>query len=371
MVNILFVFALVILAGFSLITIINILFGPHLKRSGRPVYFPEVSILIPARNEEETIGRCLDSLVNQDYPNYKIQVLNDNSSDRTGDIISDYSNRYEQITYLNGKPLPDKWLGKNWACWQLSEEAKGDVFLFVDADTWHKKSAVSDTIYWMEKYNLSLISAFPQQITYSFAEKIIVPLIDIILYMLLPLWATYKISSSKLAAANGQWLAIRKTDYRKIGGHQQLKSRVVEDVEMARLSKKNDQKVMTVSGTGVVFCRMYNHFRAIWSGLSKNFYGLTGNNVILLVSLLLILSIAFILPYISILFYPTNLFPWVLVLLMIFLRVILAVNFHHHLIVSIIFLPATIIFGMIISMNSLYQSKYGSVFWKGRSIKLH
>jgi len=359
-----------ILSMLMLITILNSVFGPYLRQAKGSLNFPRVCILIPVRNEEENIGRCLDSLLNQDYPNYNITVLDDDSSDATFDIVTDYSKRYETISCLKGKPLPEEWLGKNWACWQLSQQASGEIFLFIDADTWHHEKAISATVFWMEKYKLNMLSAFPQQITNSLIERITVPIIDLILYTLLPLWFTYIFKSPKLAAANGQWLAIRNKDYQEIGGHRRLKTRVVEDVEMARLCKRSGLRIMTLSGSKMVFCWMYKDFVGIWTGLSKNFFGLTGNNVLILLVIIAIMSLAFILPYIAVIFFEPFFIMWAALSLVILLRLILALAYGHDIFISILFFPLTILIGMIIAVNSFYQSKFGSVSWKGRKINI-
>jgi chlorobactene glucosyltransferase len=370
-VEILQLISIFILSVLLLITILNAVFGPYLRHAKSSLNFPKVCVLIPARNEEENIGRCLDSLLNQDYPNYNITVLDDDSSDATFSIVSDYSKRYETISCLKGKPLPEKWLGKNWACWQLSQQASGEILLFIDADTWHNERAISATIFWMEKFKLNMLSAFPQQITNSLIEKIIVPMIDIILYTLLPLWFTYLFKSPEMSAANGQWLAIRNKDYQEIGGHLRLKTRVVEDVEMARLCKRSGLKIMTLSGSKMVFCRMYKDFMGIWNGLSKNFFGLTGNNVIILLVMIAIMSLAFILPYIDIIFFKDSFMMWTVLSLVILIRLILALAYGHGIVLSLLFLPLTILIGMIIAVNSFYQSKFGSVSWKGRKVSLN
>ena len=114
------IISLIILCLFCLITAINIICGPYLRRAKQPNRFPLVSVLVPARNEELNIGRCLDSLLNQDYPNLEILALNDNSSDNTGQIIAQYETNHSQVSGYEGESLPADWLGKNWACWQTA-----------------------------------------------------------------------------------------------------------------------------------------------------------------------------------------------------------------------------------------------------------
>ena len=120
--------------------------SPRLKCFDKPLIskFPKVSVILPARNEEIYITRCLDSLLNQDYPNFEIIAINDSSSDETGDIILRYSKKYNKLVVaVDPGPKPDGWVGKSWACYQGYRKATGDLFLFTDADTQHSPSLMS------------------------------------------------------------------------------------------------------------------------------------------------------------------------------------------------------------------------------------
>ncbi|MDZ7376900.1 MAG: glycosyltransferase family 2 protein, partial [candidate division KSB1 bacterium] len=171
-------------------TLLNFFTAPRIARAPKLRTTPKVSILIPARNEEQNIGKCLDGLTKQDYPNFEIIVLNDHSDDNTLQVIQEHQKRDERIQSINGKDLPDGWLGKNWACHQLSQVATGDIFIFTDADNRHASFAVKNTVAHIQNLKLGLISAFPQQWTVTLAEKMIVPNMVIFVYGTLPLWAT-------------------------------------------------------------------------------------------------------------------------------------------------------------------------------------
>ena len=121
---------------FFAITLINILFGPYLRDGTRHSLksSPTVSVLIPARNEEENITRCIRSMLSQDYPIMELLVLDDQSEDRTAAIVTQFSRDHVNVRCLEGKALPEGWLGKNWACWQLAQRANGEILLFVDDD---------------------------------------------------------------------------------------------------------------------------------------------------------------------------------------------------------------------------------------------
>ena len=138
--------------------------SPRLKCLDKPlsIKFPKVSVILPARNEEIYITRCLDSLLNQDYPNFEIIAINDSSSDETGDIILRYSRKYEKIISVNPGPKPDGWVGKSWACYQGYRKATGDLLLFTDADTQHSSSLMSLAVGNLLEQNLDAITAVPR-----------------------------------------------------------------------------------------------------------------------------------------------------------------------------------------------------------------
>lgn len=357
---------LVLLNG---IVFFNVFFGPLLKKGKQPQLFPSVSLLIPARNEEKNIAACLQSLSKQDYPELEIIVLNDHSEDQTAALVKDYSSTDKRISLMEGKALPDDWAGKNWACFQLAQKAKNEVFIFTDADTFHAPDAVSKTVYWMHKYGLDFLSAFPQQKTVTFAEKLIVPVIDFFVYSLLPLWFTKWFSSDAIAAANGQWIAFKKEAYFSIGGHESVKKEIVEDVELQKECKRANLKTLTLAGTGTVFCRMYHSPLEVWQGFSKNFYGLSGKKISVFFFFIVFLFLTTLLPYVVLLWKGIPLYISLsLVGLNLWLRLILALRFKHPLLVSVFLHPFTMLAAIIIGLNSFRYFKKGYFVWKGRSI---
>ena len=225
-----------IIAGILFIAIFNAFTAPMLKKRLPLLDHPSVSVLVPARNEERNIADCLEGLIAQNYRDFEIIVLNDHSVDRTAELVNKYGTLDARIKLIEGKPLPEGWTGKNWACHQLSQEARGEILLFTDADNRHATDAIANTVGWMQKLNLGLFSAFPQQITVTLPEKLVIPVVDMFVYAALPLWLTYYAHSPSLSAANGQWIAFTQEAYQQIGGHQEVRNKVVEDVELSRLA---------------------------------------------------------------------------------------------------------------------------------------
>jgi chlorobactene glucosyltransferase len=353
-----------------IITLINLLFGPRLARAPQSDATPKVSVLIPARNEAENIGQCLTGLLAQNFPNFEILVLNDHSTDQTAAVVQKFSQQDARMRLIDGAPLPVGWTGKNWACQQLSQAAAGKIFIFTDADTQHAPSAISATVAFLQKFRLGLLSAFPQQKTVTLAEKMIIPLLDLLGYSSLPLWLTYYAPFPSLAAANGQWLAFTRAGYAQTGGHAVVKHQIVEDTELSRRAKRNGVKILTTAGTGVVFCRMYHSTREVWNGFSKNFFGLTGYRNGVFFGVIFTLLTAFVLPYFLIALPSVRICGLAAIGLNLLLRALLAGRYRHPFWVSTLLHPVSVLFAIAIGLNSWVSFKRGKIDWKGREIHL-
>lgn len=360
-----FIFILIVILTTFFVSLINLLLNQSLKPINLSNNKPFVSVLIPVRNEEKNIPNLLNSLLLQDYQNIEILVLDDNSTDNTYQVIHDYSIKYNNIVTIKGKPLPDGWLGKNWACHQLSNFAKGDLYMFVDSDVFLKSSAISSLLSYFYKYRLDALSVFPTQIMKSFGEKLVVPLMNWILLSLLPLFLIRKSKFNSFIAANGQLFMFSKEIYRRIGGHEAVKSNPVEDMELAKNVKKNGFKIATLLGSELVKCNMYSGFVSSIYGFSKNFY--KGFNIPWLIFIFFVFSISLvnILPFLLIFMSIYFLLP---VLLIIFNRIILSYLSKQDIFTNIILhIPQFIVF-LFIGILSVYKTKLGKNVWKGRPV---
>lgn len=351
---------------------INILWGPYLKKIKINLQsYPKVSILIPARNEENNIKKVIESSLKQNYPRFEVIVLDDNSTDKTYEIARNYEAINSNFKIIKGDKLPDGWFGKNWACYQLANNASGEILIFTDADNFFENDAVIKTVSILKQYDLDMFSVFPQQITTTFWEKLIIPIIDLIVYSGLILKTSYYFPFSLFAAANGQWIAFKKSSYEELGGHSSVKNQIVEDVALARFFKKNKKKILVGTGTGVIYGKMYDNFKQIWSGLSKNLFGLTDFNTIPFFIILILMLLVCVVPY-FLLFTLTNYFILILfiIILNIIWRVLLAINFKHNILYSTLLHPISILLITIIGINSFLKSKFGVLSWKEREIIL-
>jgi chlorobactene glucosyltransferase len=239
------------------------------RRGGRiPSPAPLVSVLIPARDEEVNIRTCLDSLKRQDYPNFEVLVLDDNSVDRTALIVQEMANQDKRIRLVAGEPLPEDWAGKPFACYQLAQRARGDWLLFVDADTVHAPGMLRGVMSVALKKKISLLSGFPRQITSSLPQKITVPLIYFIIMGWAPLWWIHRSRATRPSVAIGQFLLFSRDEYWRIGGHKVVQSRILEDIWMGIEVSRRGGRHIAVDLSSMVSCNMYPTAGAMWAGLA-------------------------------------------------------------------------------------------------------
>lgn len=364
----LFLIFLILNIGILLvITLTNFTDLPRIKNSLRSID-PDfkVSILIPARNEENNIKNIIEDSLNLAYENIEIIIYNDQSSDSTQEIIKSYIDENQsKIKLINGSHLPPKWTGKNWACFNLAKEATGDYLLFVDADVRLARQAVSNAIYLFNKNKLNLLSVFPTQKMKSIGEHLIVPLMNFLLLAILPMTKIYGSSNYRFAAANGQFMLFDKKSYWNFGGHESVKDSVVEDVEIAKTIKKNGSKLMTILGDSAVSCRMYNNFNEALNGFAKNFY--SGFNLKPLVFLIGILyfEVLFLFPAIISIYNFDYLMP---VMLIVVMRIIISIQSSQNIVYNVaLHIPQTIIF-FVLGIFSTIQTLTKKSKWKGRSV---
>lgn len=269
----------------------------------------KISVCVPARNEEKNISTLLDSLIKQEYNNFEIHVLDDRSEDSTAEIVENYIQKSPgRITLHSGMPKPDGWLGKPWACHQLSEFATGESLLFLDADTALHQETLQRIANSFNTYNLDMCTVWPRQKLGSAMENMVIPLIYYSLVTLLPAIYVYrdpkwlpKLLRKQLrpafAAANGQCIAITRKAYEIAGGHESVKNQVVEDVELAKIVKSRGLTLRMFNGVDSVSCRMYQSAGEMFSGLRKNFLAGFNHSLTKFVVAAILHLIVFIIPF--------------------------------------------------------------------------
>lgn len=268
------------------------------KRNPRvPHPAPLVSIIVPARNEEANIGPCLASLMKQDYPNFEIIVLDDNSEDATAAVVRRLSEGDSRVHLIDGEPLPAGWAGKPHACWQAARQARGEWLLFTDADTVHSPDMLRRTLALALETRVALLSGFPRQLTEPLSQKIAIPMIYFIILSWAPLWWLHRSPRPVASVAIGQFLLFSAKAYRGIGGHEAVKNRITEDLYLGAEIAKNGGRHLAVDLSDLVSCRMYGSASAVWNGLTRAIYAVSSISPAGLAGLLVAGYICFLAPF--------------------------------------------------------------------------
>jgi chlorobactene glucosyltransferase len=231
---------------------------------------PLASILVPARNEQANIKLCVESLLAQG-DDYEIIVADDSSEDGTAAIVEGLAAQHSNVCLIRVPPLPAGWLGKNHALHVAAQCANSDWLLFTDADTRHAPHQLGGVIARAERDGIAMLSLSPEQITHTWWERAVIPIIYDLLAQLYDFQQVNEPTHPQ-AAANGQFILIRRNVYEQIGGHAAIRGEVLEDVLLARLVKRAGHRIWFGSGAGVVSTRMYRRFGEMWEGWTKNLY---------------------------------------------------------------------------------------------------
>jgi chlorobactene glucosyltransferase len=337
------VFAL--LLGMLLILVVNLLTFPRLTASRLGNGYQGggmISILVPARNEERCIEACVRSLIEQTYEHLEVIVLDDDSSDNTGVIVQGIIDNLPEartgcLRLIHGQVLPGGWIGKNFACWQLAREARGDYLLFTDADTVHTPGMVEAVLDCMRSTSVQLLTAQPAFELGSLGERLVVPLLNFTIMTLLPVALVRSRPEPSLATGNGQLLCFQRQAYEAIGGHEKVKHKILEDVLLARAIKTAGYHMIFVDAFDFVRCRMYHSFAEVWAGFSKNLFAFYNYSLpFALFALLLNLSVFVAPPLIAIAALLLHLAPSTLLLallayaLAVLMRLLLALRFTRR-----------------------------------------
>ena len=238
----------------------------------RSAEVPRVSVLVPARNESATIARCLMSVLAQDVP-VEVIVLDDESTDDTSQIV-----RALGVRLISGAPLPEGWLGKPWACAQLAASAdpSSEVLIFIDADVVLTPHAVRAAVGVLLDNGLDLVSPHPRQLAVTPAERLVQPLLQWSFLTTLPLRLAERSPRPSLAAANGQFLVVRRTALEAAGGP--VRGAVLDDIALLRAIKRSGGRGTIADGSRIATCRMYDSWPALRDGYGKSLWAAFGSD---------------------------------------------------------------------------------------------
>ncbi|PYT52968.1 MAG: hypothetical protein DMG43_10250 [Acidobacteria bacterium] len=330
---------------------------------------PSVTAIVPARNEEAVLAACIESLARQQEI-LEILVVNDQSTDGTASVVRKLMEKVPNLRLLESGELPDGWVGKNHALWTGAKQAKGAWLLFTDADAQHELNSAASALQIAQQHHAALVSFSPEQITETWYEKALIPYI----YLRLAKHFSYeKVNDahSAVAAANGQFLMMRRDVYDAIGGHACVAGELLEDVALAIRVKSAGQRIWFGSGKGIVRVRMYRSFGAMWQGWKKNLYRLTGGT-----RWAALREMESCLPWIPLLLilaglkYPLLLFLGVLLLIGRQTSYGLDLSRNHYPFSFIFYYVPAVALYIGVLWASYRSHVYGRIKWKGREYSL-
>lgn len=374
--EVLFYIQFAIVASLMVLLVISLANMRYLRRLysyPAPPSWPRCSVLVPARNEEDNIGRCTKSLLAQDYPDFQVIVLDDNSTDRTWQILQEFAIRDPRLILIKGKPLPDDWLGKHWACSQLAEASDGELLVFVDADTYHEAGMLHGASAAILYEKAALISALPRQIVVSWSEILSIPAFYLGMLCGVPLELTRLQRNPLLFAILGQFLVFRRDAYDAVGGYAAVRHNVVDDIAIGRRVHAMGLKYKLLDGDGLVSCRMYRDFDQVWKGLTKSTFATFNFDPFFLILMWTLVLIFFVSPPFVLAIGLTDpqipmeitAMAAIAVILNLVLWTVSHVRFHFPLYLVLIY-PLSAIFMTVVALASMILTMQGKALWKGR-----
>ncbi len=336
-----------------------------------------VSVLVPARNEARNIRRCLESLLAQDYPLLEILVLDDNSTDETAEIVAEIARRDPRVRLLHGQPLPQGWMGKNFACHQLAQHARGEWLLFTDADTEHHPQSVAWALTAAKQNRADLVTLIPRAVTHTFGEALLLPIIPFGVMGCFPLALGTRLRIPFLTMAIGTFMLFRRETYERIGGHEAVRGEIAEDVVLARRVRKYGGQVLLLDGSEHLDVHFYRGFWETWHGLAKSAFAALEYRLLPTLLMLLFYGFLFLWPFLLLLWgllqgrmgEPALRLALFQVFLNGGLWYAVAVRFRLPRIIALLY-PLTMALVLLVMLDSMRMSRFSGIGWKERVYRL-
>jgi glycosyltransferase involved in cell wall biosynthesis len=336
-----------------IITVANVINMRVVGLKGATTISESVDILIPMRDEEDNVEGSLKSALNSELlESSSVYALDDNSTDQTGQLISEF-----KVNKLTGSQLPAGWLGKVWACHNLSKAGSGKYLVFLDADVRLHPYAIASAITKMNKFGWDFISPYPRQIAGSFLEKLIQPLLQWSWLASVPLRLAEKFPNRSMTIANGQFFVVKRSAYEEAGGHSAIPGEVLDDLELARLLVSKGFKGGVADGSAVASCRMYKTNSQLIDGYTKSLWKAFGGQFGTVVAILLLFFTG-ISPYLGIGAPATFIF---------LSRFLAAIKTRSNPAYAFLHPISIVILLYLIVLSSMRKSR-GTLIWRGRTI---
>jgi glycosyltransferase involved in cell wall biosynthesis len=336
-----------------IITVVNVINMRVVGLKGVTTIGESVDVLIPMRDEEENVEGSLKSTLNSELLEASsIYVLDDGSTDQTGKLISEF-----KVNKLTGTQLPAGWLGKVWACHNLSKAGSGKYLVFLDADVRLHPYAIASAITRMNKFGWDFISPYPRQIAGSFLEKLIQPLLQWSWLASVPLRLAEKFPNRSMTIANGQFFIVKRSAYEEAGGHAAIPGEVLDDLELARLLISKGFKGGVADGSAVASCRMYKTNSQLIDGYTKSLWKAFGGQFGTIVAIILLFFTG-ISPYLGIGAPATFIF---------LSRFLAAIKTRSNPAYAFLHPISIVILLYLITLSSIRKSR-GTLIWRGRTV---
>jgi len=358
-----------------LIAVINTLTLRNLNDYKNPRSYPRISVLVPARNEEDKIYPCVKSLLAQDYPDFQVIVLDDNSTDLTGAILKDFARQDERLHVIKGLPLPHDWLGKHWACHQLYRASDGGLLMFTDADTVHTPDTLRCAAAALESENADMLSIIPRHKLVSWGEKLVMPIFALGVFANVPLPRRLRPKDIKVLSSSGKLMLFRRRAYEKSGGFEAIKQNVLDDLQLPQEVTAAGMRYRLFDGTNNVSCHMYHNLKEVHTGLSKNTFAAFGYSMPLSVFTWLWITFVFWEPIIALVIrripdYPP-LLSMGLAAISVLASILLFTVYYQRFkfpIYTVFFYPFCVLMMTVIAFSSMFLTLSGQTTWKDRKL---
>ena len=324
-----------------------------------------VSIVVPARNEARAIERTLRAFLAQDYEHFEVILVDDRSSDGTGDIARAIGD--PRLVVISGEETPPGWLGKPWAMEQGSQAARGDLLLFVDADVHYAPATLRAAVAHIEREpSIAMLALLPHFEMHGFWENIAMPALAMFAFTLMPAWLSNRTRLVVLAVGAGTGNLVRRGAYERSGRHEALKDAVVDDVGLARLLRRNGEITEAVRADELISVRMYHGGGEILRGFTKNAFAVVNRSYLLAIPFVLLNSGIGLLPYA--LAFTGDPFAIGTVVLISVVRVVVFAAFRYPLLYAIFGHPLMGAFWLAIFFRSLWKTGIRrELEWRGRT----
>lgn len=353
----------VLISAISAIVIVNLLSVRTIKPGNLEPIKESISIVIPLRNEAQNVNGVIHSLVSQGgLLDFEVIALDDSSSDGTRQLLNDISD--PRLSVVEGTALPSGWLGKNFACHVLAQQARGEILVFVDADVRLSDTAVNTAIHAMRRWRWSFISPYPRQIAVTFIERLAQPLLQWSWFATLPLRIAELTQRSSMVVANGQFLIMTREAYQDAGGHEGIKSEVLDDLELARAMVRAGHRGNVAEASAIAECRMYSSAQELLEGYAKSQWRAFGNLLgAIAASILLFLTSIF--PIVTGL--AGNIYGWYGYFLIVLSRILVGIRTRSTL-SSALLHPLSAALWIYLILISWSGKIRGTLTWRGRKI---